>query len=103
VQYLNRAAFTLVPVDPNSRIAIRPGNLGNGAVRGPGSMSGDISLSKNFRLKERINLQVRTDMFNATNHVNLSDPSTGLNGATVGEISGAGGMRVIQFNGRLRW
>jgi hypothetical protein len=29
VQYLNRAAFALVPVDPNSRIAIRPGNLGN--------------------------------------------------------------------------
>jgi hypothetical protein len=42
-------------------------------------------------------------MFNATNHVNLSDPSTGLNGATFGEISGAGSMRVIQFNGRLRW
>jgi len=103
VQYLNRAAFTLVPVDPNSRIAIRPGNLGNGAVRGPGSWSGDVSLSKNFRLKERVNLQVRTDMFNATNHVNLGDPSTGLNGATFGEISSAGGMRVIQFNGRLRW
>jgi len=103
VQYLNRAAFALVPVDPNTRIAIRPGNLGNGAVRGPGSWSGDLSLSKNFRLKERVNLQIRTDMFNATNHVNLSDPSTGLNGATFGEISGAGSMRVIQFNGRLRW
>jgi hypothetical protein len=103
VQYLNRAAFSLVPVDPNSRIAIRPGNLGNGAVRGPGSWSGDLSLSKNFRLKERVTLQVRTDMFNATNHVNLNDPSTGLNGATFGEISGAGSMRVIQFNGRLRW
>ena len=103
VQYLNRAAFTLVPVDPNSRIAIRPGNLGNGAVRGPGSWSGDLSLSKNFRFSERLNLQVRADMFNATNHVNLSDPSTGLNGATFGEISSAGSMRVIQLNGRLRW
>ena len=103
VQYLNRNAFALVPIDPNSRIAIRPGNLGNGAVRGPGSWSTDLSLSKNFRLKERVMLQVRTDMFNALNHVNLSDPSTGLNGATFGEISGSGSMRVIQFNGRLRW
>jgi hypothetical protein len=103
VQYLNRAAFALVPVDANSRIAIRPGNLGNGAMRGPGSWSGDLSLSKNFRLRERMNLQVRTDMFNALNKVNLSGPSTGLNGATFGEINGAGSMRVIQFNGRLRW
>jgi len=103
VQYLNKAAFALVPTDPNTRIAIRPGNLGNGAMRGPGSWTVDASLAKNFRLKERMTLQIRTDMFNALNHVNLSDPSTGLNGATFGEISGAGGMRVIQFNGRLRW
>jgi hypothetical protein len=103
VQYLNRNAFQLVPVDPNSRIAIRPGNLGNGAVRGPGSWTTDLSLSKNFRLRERLALQVRADMFNALNKVNLSGPSTGINGATFGEINGAGGMRVIQMNGRLRW
>jgi len=103
VQYLNRAAFQLVPVDANSRIAIRPGNLGNGAVRGPGSWTMDLSLSKNFRLRERLALQVRADMFNALNKVNLSGPSTGINGATFGEINGAGGMRVIHLNGRLRW
>ncbi|HJZ97943.1 MAG TPA: TonB-dependent receptor [Candidatus Solibacter sp.] len=103
VQYLNKAAFALVPTDANTRIAIRPGNLGNGAIRGLGSWTTDLSLSKNFKIKERTTLQIRTDMFNALNHVNLSDPSTGLNGATFGEISGSGGMRVIQFNGRLRW
>src|SRR5262249_301571 len=100
VQYLNRSAFALVPVDAGTRIAIRPGNLGNGAVRGPGSWSTDLNLSRNFRLTERVKLQVRADMFNATNHVNLSGPSTGLNGATFGEINGAGSMRVVQFNGR---
>ena len=42
-------------------------------------------------------------MFNALNHVNLGGPSTGINGATFGEINGAGGMRVVQLNGRLRW
>jgi hypothetical protein len=103
VQYLNRAAFVVVPVDPNSRIAIRPGNLGNGAVRGPGSWGTDVSLSKNFRLRERVNLKIRADMSNALNHVNLSGPSTGITGATFGEINGAGGMRVIQLNGRLTW
>jgi hypothetical protein len=103
VQYLNRAAFVQVPVDPVSRIAIRPGNIGNGAVRGPGSWTTDLNLSRNFRLTERLKLQVRADMFNATNHVNLSGPSTGINGATFGEINGAGGMRVVQLNGRVQW
>jgi len=103
VQYLNRAAFALVPIDPGTRIAVRPGNLGNGAVRGPGSWTGDLNVSRNFRFTERLRLQVRADMFNALNHVNLSGPSTGLNGATFGEINGAGGMRVVQLNGRLQW
>jgi hypothetical protein len=103
VQYLNREAFGLVPVDSRTRIAVRPGNLGNGAVRGPGSWSTDLSLAKNFRLTESVSLQFRTDMFNATNRVNYSNPSTNVNAATFGEISGAGGMRVVQLNAKLRW
>src|SRR5262249_52351719 len=67
VQYINRPAFVAVPVDPTTRIAIRPGNLGNGAVRGPGSWTTDIALSKNFKVQEHVNLQIRADMFNATN------------------------------------
>jgi hypothetical protein len=103
VQYLNRDAFALVPVDPRTRIAIRPGNLGVGAVRGPASWTIDMSLAKNFRLTEAMSLQLRTDMFNATNRVNYSNPSTNANAATFGEISGAGAMRVIQLNAKLRW
>jgi len=63
----------------------------------------DFSLSKNFKVRERMNLQIRADMFNFLNHVNYSDPSSGLNSATFGEINGAGGMRVIQLNGRISW
>ena len=72
-------------------------------MRGPGSWTADLNVSRNFRLHERVNLQVRADMFNALNHVNLSGPATGINSATFGEINGAGGMRVIQLNGRIRW
>jgi len=103
VQYLNRSAFALVPVDPNTRIAIRPGTLANGAVRGPSSVSVDFSLAKNFKIGEQWNLQFRSDMFNATNHVNYNGPATGANSATFGEISGAGSMRVIQLNAKLTW
>jgi outer membrane receptor protein involved in Fe transport len=103
VQYLNRSAFVAVPVDPGTRIAVRSGNLGNGAVRGPGSWTTDLAVSKNFRVREQINLQLRADTFNALNHVNYSGPSTSITSATFGEISGAGGMRVVQLNGRLTW
>ena len=86
-----------------SRIAIRPGNLGNGSVRGPATWSTDISLAKNFRVTEKSNLQFRADMFNATNHVNYGGPAAGLNSAVFGQISGAGGMRVVQLNAKFRF
>jgi hypothetical protein len=103
VQFLNPAAFAVVPVDSKTRIAIRPGNLGNGALRNPATWSMDFSLAKNFKLREQMNLQFRTDMFNSLNHVNYNGPNANLSSATFGEISGAGGMRVIQLNAKLSW
>ena len=103
VQYLNRSAFLLVAIDPRSRTAVRPGNVGQGSLRGPATWSTDLSLAKNFAIKEGMNLQFRTDMFNATNHVNYSGPNANLSSATFGEINGAGGMRVMQLNAKLSW
>jgi len=103
VQYINRNAFALVPTDPRTRIAVRPGNVGNGVVRNPATWSVDFALSKNIQLGEQFRLQIRADMFNFLNHVNYSGPSGGRSGATFGEINGAGGMRVAQLNARLSW
>jgi hypothetical protein len=103
VLYVNRAAFVPVPLDPNTRIAIRSGNVANGYLRNPATWTADLSLSKNFRLREHMNLQIRADMFNATNHVNYNGPTTDTNSATFGEINGVGGMRVVQFNSRFTW
>jgi hypothetical protein len=103
IQYLRREAFALVPVDPGTRIAIRPGNVGNHSLRGPSSFGVDLSLAKNFRLREGINLQVRTDTFGFLNHLNYGAPSTSLNADTFGEINSASGIRVIQLNARLSW
>ena len=90
-------------MDSTTRIAVGPGTLGKGALRGPASWGADLSLSKNFSLGEKLKLQFRTDMFNATNHVNYNGPNTNLNSSTFGEISGAGAMRVIQLNAKLVW
>lgn len=103
IQYLNRSAFVAVPVSPVSRIAVRPGNVANGYLRNPLTWNVDLSISKSFRMGERVNLQVRADMFNSLNHVNYGSPTTDVTSATFGEINGAGGMRVVQLNARLTW
>jgi hypothetical protein len=82
----------LVPVSPTSNIAIRPGNLGNGCCTRSWKLVGRSQPEQEFsRFRKGSASKIRADMFNALNHVNLGGPSTGLNGATFGEINGAGG------------
>ena len=102
-QYLNKAAFALVPLIAASGATARPGNLGWGAVRGPGMWNLDVSLGKNFKLRETVRLQIRSDMFNIINHVNPSNISTGLNASDFGQIRGTTGQRIVQLNARLSW
>ena len=99
--YLNTTAFARVPIHPVSRATIRPGNIGNGAIRGPGRWDLDLSLGKNFRFRERANLQFRADAFNAFNHTNLSNPNTSIESPLFGRITGTRGARVIQLNARF--
>jgi hypothetical protein len=101
LQYLNRSAFALVPLIPASGASARPGNLGWGAIRGPGAWNTDISLGKNFQLQERVKLQIRTDMFNSLNHMNPANIATGLNAGNFGQVRGTTGQRVVQLNARL--
>jgi len=51
------------------------GNLGRGVFRGPGLASVDLSLVKSTPITEKVNLQFRTEIFNAFNHTNLGTPN----------------------------
>jgi hypothetical protein len=101
LQYLDRSAFALVPLGDVSRATIRPGNVGNGAIRNPGAVNFDLSIAKNFSVTERTRLQIRSDMFNALNHTNLNGLRTSLNDAFFGQLLGTAGARVIQLNARF--
>jgi outer membrane receptor protein involved in Fe transport len=101
LQYLNKAAFAKVPQSSVSGTPIRPGNVGWGAVRVPGLWNLDFSMAKNFQIRERMRLQVRTDMFNALNHTNLSGLRTSVNDSFFGQLLDTRGARVIQLNARL--
>jgi hypothetical protein len=101
LQYLNRAAFSLVPIGSASGLPIRPGNLGHGAVFGPGYWNVDLSLGKNFRITEKAQFQIRMDAFNAFNHTNLSGFSTDATSGSFGRFTNTRGARVAQLNARF--
>ncbi len=98
--YLNRAAFAAVP-ENNLGNAIRLGNIGRNAMRGPGRWNADVSFGKNFTVKERYRFQIRTDLFNALNHTNYGNPDTNIESANFGRINSTAGAREIQLNARF--
>jgi hypothetical protein len=66
VQFLDPSAFAVA----ESGV----GNLGRGAIEGPGSWNYDFALLRSVALTEAIGLQFRTEFYNVFNHANLSRP-----------------------------
>jgi hypothetical protein len=111
VQWLNPKAFR-----PAASGVV--GNLGRGAIAGPGSWSYDSALLRNIDLTESgIRLQFRAELYNMFNHANLSTPMSLLGGPNFGQasyglnrtFSGFGDLplenpsRTIQFGLRLEF
>jgi hypothetical protein len=103
LRYLNAASFALVPLHPVSRAAIRPGNVGNNAIREPGAVVFNTQVSKEFSFTESLRLRVGADMFNFFNHTNYTGLVTNVNNRFFGELQGTGGARQLQLNARLSW
>jgi hypothetical protein len=68
VQWLNPDAF--------QPAAGEVGNLGRGALKGPGFWNYDFALLRNFVFTEEIRLQFRAEFYNLFNHANLSTPGS---------------------------
>ena len=82
------------------------------SFRGPGFKNADISLVKNFGLPglstgRDSSFQVRLEMFNAFNWVNLNNPVSNVNNTNFGRVTGSrgngavGGPRVVQLG--FKW
>jgi hypothetical protein len=69
---LNPAAFS-VPAPGTF------GNLGRGALHGPGLVQFDLTLHKKFRITERIGSEFRFEAYNLFNRANFSNPVARLN------------------------
>jgi hypothetical protein len=110
MQYLNKAAFAIVPVNPASNAPVRPGTLGRRAVYAPNWWNTNMSLSKRLRFTEQYNLQFRIDMINFFNHTNFGSATSGVSGIdnvindpNFGQYTATRGARVVQFNVRLQF
>jgi len=103
LRYLNPAAFALVPISPVSRIAVRPGNVGNNAIREPGSVNLNTSLSKEFSFTEKLRFRTGVDAFNFFNHTQFLNPIGTQNAVTFGRVTATADPRIMQIAGRLQW
>jgi hypothetical protein len=97
--WFNTAAFT-APV-----VSVRAdGNAGRNIIDNPGSKTVDFGIFRNFRIREGMKLEVRAELTNGFNLVNLPGPTTALNSANFGKIVGTqSNMRQSQVGMRLAW
>ncbi|HZJ44305.1 MAG TPA: TonB-dependent receptor [Pyrinomonadaceae bacterium] len=73
------------------------GNTGRNALIGPGFASTDIGLFRNIKFKERHQIQLRGEVFNVFNQVNLANPDSNLASTSFGRILSASDPRIIQL------
>ena len=73
------------------------GNLSRNKYYGPNFKDIDFSIFKNFRLTERVKLQLRGEIYNLFNRINLASGAGSVNGSgvvtdTIGDFNGAPGL-----------
>ncbi|MBM3785963.1 MAG: hypothetical protein FJW30_16510 [Acidobacteria bacterium] len=73
-------------------------------VRGDSVRNWDLSLFKEFQVREKMNLQFRTEFFNAFNRVRFSGPNTTVTSNAFGTVNGqSNSPRQVQFGLKLLW
>lgn len=97
--YINTDCFE----DPGDQV---PGNAPRhfSNLRGPGIRNLDLSLSKEFSISEDMKLQIRAEMFNATNTPRFAFPNAawGDEGFGLVELT-TGNFRKMQFGARFQF
>jgi hypothetical protein len=95
-RYFNTAAFTAAP-----QFVI--GTSSRNPVRGPGLQNADLMIGKTFRITERVNLELRAEVFNVSNTPPLNDPNGSFGSAAFGSITSAGNPRDFEFVAKIRF
>lgn len=94
------AAGTCALPDSQGRCATGFGNSSMGILHGPSQVNTDLSLIKAFPVREGVNMEFRSEFFNAFNHPVFKDPDNTVSDgpSSFGHIiATASNPRVIQF------
>lgn len=80
------------------------GNVGRNTLVGPATQLFDLDLYKTFPITERINTQIRWEVFNIANHAIFGQPSGNASSGGVASITSlSADPRVMQFALRLNF
>ncbi len=82
------------------------GNTGRNFFNTPTVFDMDVTLGKRFRFTETMNLEIRGEMQNVTNHVNQDNPTATLTSGTFGRIDDSGviiSARKIQLSAKFHF
>ena len=71
-------------------------------VYGPRFIVFDLAASKRTRITEKIDFEVRAEMFNAFNNTNFTVGLTNF-ATTFGQVTAADGARTVQLTGRINF
>ena len=93
-EWFDPAAFVPNPIGTD-------GDAPRDYIDGPGYKDVDMAIFRDFPVWERFTLQARAEGTNVFNLVSLSNPNSTLSSSQVGRITGASGMRELQFGLRL--
>ena len=79
------------------------GDSGTNIITGPGINNWDMGIGKVFPIREAMDLQFRTELFNAFNHTQFLNPDSTMTDSTFGRITTARPARELQFGLKLLW
>ncbi|HEX2917620.1 MAG TPA: TonB-dependent receptor, partial [Edaphobacter sp.] len=104
-QWFDTSAYCRPGVDAGCPGVGPLGLLGNtrpNQLDAPGYRNVDASLFRSFNIHEALRFQLRGEVSNVFNLVNLGAPVASMSSSNYGQITGSGGVqRIIQVGGRL--
>ncbi|AFL90005.1 hypothetical protein Terro_3796 [Terriglobus roseus DSM 18391] len=77
------------------------GNSPKGQFRSPRYFNSDFSIVKDTHIAERMNFQLRGEVFNLLNNVNFAAPNVTQNSAQFGTITSALDPRILQLSAKI--
>ena len=79
------------------------GTLGRNHLRAPGYTNLDLEIAKTTKITERLNMQLRAEMFNALNHAEFKTPDAKITDAFFGQVTSTYDPRIIQLAVRFQF